>query len=373
LNGKGILTLSEHQENCGLPDLADLIERGDPETSDLPPALARGGNRADLQVGGYDVEAINREHSLVLWGGRAVIVKECPDASIEDRTRVLSIEAFCHWFSNQFTEIRGGDGKVRKVPCGKAWLADRNRRQFSGIEFFPNPDGAEATPGYLNLWRGFSVEPSEQGSWSIFRDHLLKNVCQEDDRLFDWVFGWFAHIVQRPRERVGTALVLRGRMGTGKTKVGEVFGLLIAAHYFQVDDPRCVVGNFNAHMAACLLLQAEEAVWAGDKHTEGHLKGLITSNDQMIESKGVDPIRIRNYTRLIMTSNEDWVVPAGKDERRFCVLDVHPRCAQNHDYFREMQAELDQGGHARLLYDLLRFDLTKVDLRKIPRTQALLE
>ena len=103
------------------------------------------------------------------------------------------------------------------------------------------------------------------------------------------------------------------------------------------------------------------------------MKGLITSESQMIESKGIDPIRIRNFVRLMMTSNEDWVVPAGMDERRFCVLDVHPRCAQNHDYFAEMQAELDAGGRARLLYDLLNFDLSKINLRHAPRTVALLE
>jgi hypothetical protein len=93
----------------------------------------------------------------------------------------------------------------------------------------------------------------------------------------------------------------------------------------------------------------------------------------MIESKGIDPIRIRNFVRLMMTSNEDWVVPAGKDERRFCVLDVHPRCAQNHEYFREMETELDQGGRARLLYDLQRLNLNGINLRQVPRTAALLE
>nr|WP_246340053.1 primase-helicase family protein [Ancylobacter tetraedralis] len=162
-------------------------------------------------------------------------------------------------------------------------------------------------------------------------------------------------------------------MGTGKTKIGEVIGGLISAHYFAVDDPRYVTGQFNAHMASCIFLQAEEAVWAGDKAAEGRLKGLVTSKFQMIEAKGIDPIRIDNFVRLLMTSNEDWVVPAGKDERRFCVLDVHPRCAQNTDYFREMDEELDNGGREALLHDLLHFDLSTVDLRKIPRTEGLLE
>jgi hypothetical protein len=48
-------------------------------------------------------------------------------------------------------------------------------------------------------------------------------------------------------------------------------------------------------MASCLLLQADEAVWAADKSAEGKLKGLITAETQMIESKGVDPIRMRSY------------------------------------------------------------------------------
>lgn len=354
---------SQHDE------IAALVETGDERPAIVSVPESAEGPRA----WGYDAEVINQDHALVLWGGRAVVVKERPDGPIEDRVRVLSIEAFDHWYSNKFTEIVAADGKLKAVPWGRAWRTDKQRRQYAGIEFFPNPDGAAATPGYLNFWRGFGVNPSPEGSWAVFRDHLFNNVCQGEPHLFDYVFGWFAHIVQRPRERIGTSLVLRGRMGTGKTKVGEVIGSVFPAHYFPVDDPRYIVGQFNAHMASCLLLQAEEAVWAGDKHAEGRLKGLITSESQMIESKGIDPVRIQNYVRLMMTSNESWVVPAGMDERRFCVLDVHPRCAQNTGYFAEMQAELDAGGRARLLYDLLRFDLDKVNLRQIPKTSALLE
>jgi hypothetical protein len=162
-------------------------------------------------------------------------------------------------------------------------------------------------------------------------------------------------------------------MGSGKTKVGEVIGSLISSHYFLVDDPRYITGQFNAHMASCLLLQAEEAVWAGDKHAEGRLKGLITSRFQMIEQKGIDPIRLENFVRVMMTSNEDWVVPAGKTERRFCVLDVSDLVAQNHNYFADMEKELAAGGREALLRDLLAFDLSTVNLWKIPKTGALLE
>ena len=322
---------------------------------------------------GYDIDALNKEFALVLLGSKAVIYMERDDAKLDEQKRFLTIEAFRAWFNNRFTEIAvRGETKVKS--WADRWLSDRDRRSYKGIEFFPNPDGVPATPDYLNLWSGFICEPkAKPNGYAVFKDHLLNNLCEGNKKLYDWVFGFFAHMVQRPRERVGVALVMRGKMGTGKTKIGETFGSLFPRHYFLVDDPRYVTGQFNAHMASCLLLQADEAVWAGDKAAEGRLKGLITAPFQQIEAKGVDPIRLDNYVRLVMTSNEDWVVPAGKDERRFCVLDVNPRCAQNSDYFSEMDSELDNGGRAALLFDLLKFDCTKINLRQIPRTRALLE
>lgn len=346
-----------------------------------PDALAR---KAGKQGGGieppqprsfgYDLDEMNAEFALVLMGSKAVIYFHQPKANLDERKRFLAPSAFHNWFSNKLTEVLV-DGKVRTVTWSNAWMKSQQRRQYRGVEFFPDPGNAPGTDGYLNLWSGFSVVPGRGGpqSYKIFRDHLFNNVCGGDEALFNWVFGFFAHMVQRPRERVGVALVLRGAMGTGKTKVGEVIGSLFSSHYYLIDDARYITGNFNAHMATCLLLQADEAVWAGDKAAEGRLKGLVTSPFQEIEPKGIDPIRLRNYVRLIMTSNEYWVVPAGLGERRFAVLDVDPRCAKNRQYFKEMDQELDRGGREALLADLLTFDLNGVDYWTIPDTDALRE
>ncbi|MFN3349460.1 primase-helicase family protein [Pseudorhodoplanes sp.] len=352
----------------------DSLPGPSPAPATAPDAAAPAGeSEAGPRAWGFDVEALNREYALVKMGSRAVVIQEQDSGSIEDRVRILTPEAFRLWYANKPTEVVSADGKTRTINWAQAWLQHRERRQYQGVEFYPNPDGAPATLGYLNLWRGFAVEPSEHGTWHIFHDHLLMNVCDGDVALYEWVFGWFAHMIQRPRERIGTALVLRGVMGAGKSKVGEVIGSLFPSHYYQVDDPRYITGQFNAHQASCLLLQADEGVWAGDPVAAGRLKGLITSSYQQIEAKGVDPIRVRNFIRLLMTSNEGWVVPAGMGERRHCVLDVNPRCAQKHDYFREMDEELAAGGLARLLHDLMNFDLSEVNLRQIPYTRALLE
>lgn len=366
-----------HQHIARLIDEAQPIGADDGDEVIDVEATTQTGDGGDTPVPrawGFDVPRMNREWALVLMGSKAVIVHEQSTGPIEDRVRVLTLDAFRAWFLNTRTEYIGPDGKIKAVTWAAAWLQSRKRRQYRGIEFKPDPDLVDGAEGYLNLWRGFAVEPKAKvNGYAVLRDHILNNCCGGSAELYAWVFGWFAHIVQRPRERIGTALVMRGKMGTGKTKIGEAIGSLFPSHYFLVDDARYVTGNFNAHMASCLLLQAEEAVWAGDKNAEGRLKSLVTAKTQMIESKGVDPIRLDNFVRLLMTSNEDWVIPAGKDERRFCVLDINSRCAQNHQYFKELDAELDNGGREALLYDLLSYDLSKINLRRIPMTEALLE
>ena len=302
------------------------------------------------QPNGFNMDEMNSRYSMVLMGSKCVVYFEDPNAPLEGKKRVLSKDGFKDYLANHFTEQRCADGKIRTMTWATAWIQNPKRKTFSGIEFFPDPNNAPGTPGYLNLWSGFAVEPARKPDalrYKTFRDHLLNNVCRSDEKLFNWVFAFFAHMVQRPRERIGVSLVLKGKMGSGKTKVGEVIGSLFPQHYFLVDNPRYVTGNFNAHMATCLLLQSDEAVWAGDKAAEGRLKGLITSPIQQIEAKGVDPIRLPNYVRLIMTSNEDWSVPAGVDERRFCVLEVDQRCAKNHEYFREMDEELNSADGRR--------------------------
>lgn len=328
----------------------------------------------------YSPDDLNREWAVVLVGQQAVMLRHRPDRPPRERVQIVSVRAFETWTANRvvLVEDKKKRGEFKEVPMSRLWLRDPNRRQFEGLTFAPAAipeEAAEITPpAHFNLWQGFEVEPKAGGAFDPFLDHLMENVCDGSEELFLWLTGWMAHMVQRPRERLGTAVALRGGQGSGKTIVGRTLGRLFEAHYALVDDPRYVTGNFNSHLEATLLLQADEGFWAGDKTAEGRLKGLITSDVQMIERKGVDAIRLDNYVRLLITSNEDWVVPAGKDERRFAVFDVAPKRAQDHDYFRNIERTMaDPRNRAGLLHYLLTLPLDDGDLRQVPRTRGLLD
>jgi hypothetical protein len=207
-------------------------------------------------------------------------------------------------------------------------------------------------------------------------EHLLNVVCRGDFDLYQWVLMWLAHIVQYPTRLAGTALALRGAQGAGKSLVGEVMGAILGSQlHAKVSRPDELTGRFNAHQQGRLLLQVEEGFWAGDKKAEGALKHMITSDMVRIEPKFVDSFEIPNYGRLLVTSNKDWVVPAGLGERRFAVLDVSDARASDLAYFGKLRREMfEEGGCARFLQFLLTGVRVDFDvLRRPPATAALLE
>jgi phage/plasmid-associated DNA primase len=140
-----------------------------------------------------------------------------------------------------------------------------------------------------------------------------------------------------------------------------------------VSNPKHFLGNFNAHLANCLFLFVDEAFWAGDKSSDGILKALITEDTLNIERKGQDVIKMANLIFLMMASNNDWVVPAGLEARRHCVLDVSESRMQDKAYFAAIQEQMDNGGREAFMYDLLHTDLSIADIRTVPKTAALLE
>jgi hypothetical protein len=120
------------------------------------------------------------------------------------------------------------------------------------------------------------------------------------------------------------------------------------------------------------LVFADEVLWPGDRKAANVLKGLITESRVTREAKGVDSVEADNLNRVIIASNEDWIVPAGPQSRRWLMLNVSPKVACNKPYFDELFAEMDNGGRGALLH-LLKNRKIVSNLRTAPHTEALKE
>lgn len=320
----------------------------------------------------HPFKKLNEEYAFVLAGGGHHILWETTDQRGRFKLEHLSEISFHKKLASQKLTLATGDTK----PITSLWMNSPDRRSYRGLCFQP---GKKAPPGYYNLWKGFAVEPNPKGSAQAaasvqaFLSHARYNICAGDESLYEWLIGFFAHLVQKPWEKPLVALVFRGSKGVGKSAIVDRVGYLLGNHYLATADRRYLVGNFNSHLENCLLFTLEEAFWSGDKQVEGVLKSLITASHHVIEHKGKEPYQVENCTRIVIIGNEDWIVPASHDERRYAVFNVGNARKQDNKFFREMREWMEQGGYAMLLHYLQNYDLAGFNPDKAPVTAGLHE
>lgn len=321
------------------------------------------------------MEEMNKAWGIVVVGGKTRIAPldriKPQSASIQ----LLEMQAFQQWMANQRMVVVDSKGIPKYVEKSKIWLADESRNQYlGGMTFRPDKE-PEFDDEYgcktLNTWRGWTRTPA-QGDWSLMKAHILKVVCNGDVAIYGWLIDWMADLFQDPANPKGCALVLKGQEGTGKGTLIEAMGKTMGRHYVHVTQESHLVGNFNGHLRDALIIFADEVVYGGSRKTAGTLKALVSERNLTVEMKGLDAQQYRNCSRLAIASNEDWVVPAGSQSRRWLVLEVSPHRANDAPYFTALHRELDNGGYEAMMHELMEHEITN-NLTKAPVTVALQE
>ena len=328
------------------------------------------------------VEFLNKSYAVVLNGTKALVMKTTVDSDGRNDRSFLSTDAFIKLRMNKFLQV--ATDKRWGTPIFKneavAWLEHWNRAEFlDGIVFEPSQyaNGIEVKKqihgNKLNLWQGYSIEPKQnKEALNRVNAHITDIICSCDVECVEYLYNWIARCFQYPNKNGQVAVALKGEKGCGKSTLGKFIKSIFGQYALQVTTPKHLIGNFNAHMADCCFLFADEVFFAGDKAHENILKGLITEPTLMIESKGIDAVEMPNRTKLLMASNNDWIAPASKDERRYFVLDVSSEKIGDTDYFNALHRDIDNPEiQAAFLYEMLHRDISGFHVGKIPDTKAL--
>jgi hypothetical protein len=154
--------------------------------------------------------------------------------------------------------------------------------------------------------------------------------------------------------------------------LARTFGHFFGKHFAHITHGDQLTGRFNAALGTASTVFLDEALWAGDRKGEGVLKALITEPQFQLEAKFRDPIMVKNVLFIMVASNNAWAIPAGAGDRRWFVLDVAGIYAGlgHQAYFAPLYAEIENGGAAAMLHDLLAMNLRGFDVRAIPHTAA---
>lgn len=266
------------------------------------------------------------------------------------------------------------DGKPILKPLVPLWLRDPLTRRYDRVEFRPGVAQEAMPERVLNLWRGWPMglrpgwdhqrltvmgtEPVRNsefdgpemppGHCDLFLDHMLHAMCGGDEELLHYVLGWMADSLWNPGPSE-VAIVLRGPQGSGKSMWAKKFMEFHSPHGITLNRPQQLTGNFNKHLHNKSVVFADEAFFAGNRQDAATLKTLITDEEIFIEPKGVDGFMARKGFRVIIASNDEHVIRAEVDDRRFLVLNVD--AGEHNDdkaYFGPLLEEWEHGGRTAL-------------------------
>jgi DNA invertase Pin-like site-specific DNA recombinase len=358
--------LAKGQECTGAPTVAEMIGK---HGAAVVEQIQKWCGVADPLAAAID--RLNERFAIIGVENKIVVMERWPDGSIKqlwpfDEFKKLLVK------DRISTEVESrGKTVTRVVSLADAWLTDRRGRQYERLVYDMPGSAERCRDGDYNGYLGFTVTPAS-GDWSLNQRHVEKIICGGDEALFLWLINWMAALVQWPGRHAFTAVVLRGGQGVGKGHFAHLMlgSLFHKQQYLHIIGAGMLTGRFNEHLSGKVLVFADESTWGGDAQAADKLKGMVTESTIPIERKFLPLVEEPSALHILIASNNEWPIAIAPDDRRFCVFDVSADMRQNDDYFRPLRDELEHGGRAAMLYDLLQHPIDGSMLRHPPSTKA---
>lgn len=320
-------------------------------------------------------EFMNDKFKFVFSGGKCAVVWDKYDENGDPELAFAASSTISMYLSNRKIPYQAikEDAIIRKeMKLFEEWVEHPNSNRYEGVTFSPMQ---KVPDGWMNLFDGWMVKPdnSDDELCKKMLWHIENVICSGNKSDYEYMIGWMAHLIQKPWEKAGVAVVLRSdERGTGKSTMSETFlEVVLGRMTMSINNPEQLLGKFNSFMADKLLLVAEESFFAGDPKAVGILNDLITRKKVTVERKGLDIQEYRSCLRLMFITNGAWAVPASSDERRYFVLNVSASKAKNRAYFGELRDDMENGGAEQLLAYLQSYDISDFDVGDAPHTDAL--
>lgn len=294
------------------------------------------------------IRQINEKYAMVQINKETNYIKYVADTTNPKGYNIINKDSMMISIDREF-KLQSSEGSES---AAQMWLKSPNSVHYDAMRFDPkNTDDTKI----FNTFRGFTSLTPKKGDWSNIKSHFLDTICGGNDYHYMVLMTWIAHMIQRPWEKPGFAIVVSGGKGVGKTLFTKILAAMVAPYSKMLVQGDQITGKFNTQLSENILTIANEAFFAGDTNSDSALKTLITETEMEVEGKGVDVKTVSNYTRIIFTSNELWIIRASssRERRYFCfhipnIVDE----AAHAEKFKALYAEIENGGLEALFYEL---------------------
>jgi len=264
-------------------------------------------------------------------------------------------------------------------PFTTQWIADPEILTYESLTFIPSFE--KVPPHLYNIFAGFPMEPVE-GDWSLIKE-LVWDLSGHDPETEAYIHNWAAHILQKPCEKPGVALLFASEAeGIGKDTFGDYVLSPILGHYYHniTDHENEFFGRFTSHLRNKVLIKLEEMSYEVFNKNDDKLKGWITCKEKSFEEKGVtNPPPIPSYVRILGTTNEACPVKLTKTFRRYVLINPYPGHSDDAPYWSDFYKRLGYEGQTLVdptavqayCHHLLTRDISTFNPRTRAETEAL--
>ena len=248
------------------------------KTDDCSPTAPRAAGVIKSEgVIGSLVRRYNEQYIHVVHEGKNFIVAVGEASNGYPATIYYRLEEFRSMLSHD-PAIQVGtnkDGSPKFKTSANVWLSHPHANYIHGITFYPVRE--RFYRGRLNTYYGFGVSPQSHDPRDDdllrWKRHVFSILCNHQGRLYRYLIRWLAHLVQKPEEKPGTAIILKGGQGTGKNTFADPLLQVMGSHGQYVNRPELITGRFNSAIENKLLIFADEAMFnsrTATNPTENH-------------------------------------------------------------------------------------------------------
>ena len=264
------------------------------------------------------------------------------------------------------------------TPFIDKWLKDPHMKTYSRISFEPSRDPTifvmpeDSLPIFVH--ESYTCV-SNVNAIEIFED-LLSIVTNRKEELKMYIKNWLAHLLQKPMELPGVAIIFNGQKGVGKDTIGDFLGEYVIGnkHYQNYSNQLQYFDKHDESKAHKFLVKVEEInKKILEEGVNGEIfKSSLTSPILNFNPKNKQPYNLKNTMRVIGTSNNPNPVDVSQKERRYVISVVSPEKLGDSEYWCNVRRELftPTGGLA-VAQMLLAHDISEFNPRILPENDYL--
>jgi hypothetical protein len=299
------------------------------------------------------------------------VVKDPPAIIAKDTGKILNAEQAKLIAPIKHVVTTTPAGKPRRCKAFQFWkdeFAQRTTYETTDYVF----GGHKDLPGRVyNCFRDTRCA-SRKGPTIVPWLKLTKN-CFPEPAMMRYAVKWLAHLLQKPTEKMQTALVIYGPPGARKTTWSFIANKLIFgwSNVTKIGAAD-LADSFNDHFLNHILAVAEEIKGEDPRHDAEALKDQVSGDEVWINTKMVPKYKRRHSCHLIFLSNHRSPVYLRKDDRRFAMsrtLDEGKGLTRKE--VGAIRTWLENGGCEAVRYYLENLDISNFDWKEdAPHSKA---